>query len=210
MLVFVIQKSLRRPIDEMGRAARRALQQDIAVACRIRILLDPVLHVLMNDRTAKHDAGRCSSICRAPALLVTQINVEQLIFGWLQRAFDPAAHNRRFQRIDPVAAAAVILNFPRRGGSSLHRLSAAAVFIVMMVMYGFAQMGSGSPSYRGRDVDELLGLARYYNGNGNRVLAIERPGRAKQCFARWWREQRFQRRLELTDQWRQMKQAPLV
>lgn len=157
----------------MDLAAGGALQQDKAVAWRIRIIFDPMLHVLMNDRTAKHDVGRCSSICRTPALLVTQINVEQLIFGWLQRAFDPAAHNRRFQRIDPVAAVAVILNFLRRGGSSLHRLSAAAVFIAMMVMYGFAQMGSGSLSYRGRDVDELLGLARYYYGNGNRALALE-------------------------------------
>lgn len=47
-------------------------------------------------------------------------------------------------------------------------LSAAGVFFMMMVMYGVAHLGSGSssPSYRGRDVDELLSLARYYNGNG--------------------------------------------
>lgn len=96
MLVFVTQKSLRHPIDEMGLAAGGALQQDQAVAWRIRIIFDPVLHVLMSDRTAKHDVGHCSSICRAPALVVTQINVEQLIFGRLERAFDPAAHDRRF------------------------------------------------------------------------------------------------------------------
>lgn len=83
MLVFVTEKSLRRPIDEMGRAAGAALQQDKAVAWRIRIIFDPMLHVLMGDRTAKHDAGHCSSICPALALVVIQINVEQLVFGWL-------------------------------------------------------------------------------------------------------------------------------
>lgn len=87
MLVFVTQKRLRCPIDEMGRAAGGALQQDKTVAWRIRIIFDPVLHVLMSDGTAKHDAGHCSSICPAPALVVTQINVELLFFGWLQRAF---------------------------------------------------------------------------------------------------------------------------
>lgn len=51
MLVFVTQKSLRRPIDEMGRAAGGALQQDKAVAWRSRIIFDPMLHALMSDRT---------------------------------------------------------------------------------------------------------------------------------------------------------------
>lgn len=124
MLVFMTQKSPRPPIDEMGRAGGGALQQDKAVAWRIRIIFDPMLHVLMSDRTAKHDADHCSSICPAPTLVVTQVNVEQLFFGWLQRAFDPAAHNRRFQRIDPVATDAAILHFSRRGRNSFHRLAA--------------------------------------------------------------------------------------
>lgn len=53
MIVFVTQKSLRRPIDEMGRAAGGALQQDKAVAWRIRIIFDPMLHILMSEWTAK-------------------------------------------------------------------------------------------------------------------------------------------------------------
>jgi hypothetical protein len=82
-LVFVTQKPMRHPIDKMGLAARQAFHQHKGVACRIRIILDPVLHVLSSCRTAKHDAGHCCSIGLTPAVIVTQINLEQLFIGRL-------------------------------------------------------------------------------------------------------------------------------
>ena len=77
------QKPMRHPIDKMGLAARQAFHQHKGVACRIRIILDPVLHVLSSCRTAKHDAGHCYSIGLTPAVIVTQINLEQLFIGRL-------------------------------------------------------------------------------------------------------------------------------
>jgi hypothetical protein len=52
-----------------------------------------------------------------------------------------------------------------------------------------------------------------FSSRGGRWRAgalIESPERALQCFAIWSREQPFQRRLELTDQLRQMKQTDLI
>jgi hypothetical protein len=48
------------------------------------------------ELSEKHDAGHCCSIGPAPAVIVTQIKVEQLFIGRLERAFDPTARNRRF------------------------------------------------------------------------------------------------------------------
>jgi hypothetical protein len=111
----VAQKPMRHPIDEVGLAASRAFHQHKGITCRIRIILDPLLHVLVSRRTAKHDAGHCCSIGCASALVVTQIKVEQLFIGRLQRAFDPTARNRRF--LEGVAAGTALLHFPARGAS---------------------------------------------------------------------------------------------
>ncbi|MCK1380488.1 hypothetical protein IVB33_25335 [Bradyrhizobium sp. 24] len=82
-LVFLAQKAMRHPIDEMGLAASRASHQHKGITCCIQIALDPLLHVLVSRRTAKHDAGHCCSIGPASAALVTQIKVEQLFIGRL-------------------------------------------------------------------------------------------------------------------------------